>query len=1435
MQSNHRCLELEVNSSEPKITQTTKDMEVPLGAQHLSLFAEDQNGNDISCLSDTSSDSPRDSSSHGQTYSPADVEMTEDCVSDLISSASIIKKVDKQSHMAAVSCMKTAGDNCNQNMTFMITGLQNGNIDSESIAPDVRDLPVKESFSKMCPNTDAEQAFVIGSVPPSHSRSSERYSSVSSGEMLIRSNSFIIHESDRRLSASVLEESSDMPSDVGMMPSSLPDVCEGLVNNMVSATGQNNTHPDFGVTFIQPCNQTFTMEEDVFQPVFHNGPEGSRASHLVAGVNHIECVTPTNMKKSHIEAERASCSTSIEGKTFHVPSSEELDISGNAQTSTPVQSLSSKTFCFPDSPLNNSKSVSGSPLVQVLKEQQSSLCQNPKTSLTASTKIIKLETKKYAKDDFSNIRSKIMSKPNSVLKPSNVSVVNASSNIKQPKIQSRPSHSMQSIASPTKSASAMSSSSTLTCGSLKMDQNNVIKRARSSTCQDTAPARKSRPRMWSETLPKTNGEDPTVKDSQITRTENTSANAKSSSIGGFLRRTSLTKLGDRHSSREEKCLKKPQKPSPKLAFFSSVMANTIVNVGHTDFSHFLWDCISERKLVLQADSSRPVGTALCDWRKSSLGSQPLSSRPGGALPAQTPAANLRPPPPSASKFKPGTARKNGCTTSAMPSPSLRSKLSTSKGNPTMRVTEGTGAEGSGGTVSRFSLTAGHPHSSASKLPMKTRTQVKSLSSFSGLTKPGETLFMLVSKLLMMLSVHSPRPQYGFMPRKSTTDAIFALRILMEKYRDGQRELHCVFVDLEKAYDRVPREELWYCMRKSGVAEKYVRVVQDMYERSRTVVRCAVGQIEEFKVEVGLHQGSALSPFLFAMVIDQLSEEVRQESPWTMMFADDIVICSESREQVEENLERWRFVLERRGMKVSRSKTEYMCVNEREGSGTVRLQGEEVKKVQEFKYLGSTVQSNGECGKGVKKRVQAGDKKTSSLSNTPGRCAVSVSKPPVSSRPARIPATVSVDKSKAKGSSRSQQQGHTNGHPDLVPPETKPRGLEYYKSLCEKKSQTIQQLKNNFIASNRRFEAIAVVVQTLYIQSWHSCGGFFDPYLNIVVDQLFLSEKNEESVKRRQEHAVELLNLREELVNSAQSCDRLEKEKEELHAAFDGVLQKVQEQHRLDLADLEERLKTFYTNEWEKIQQSYQEEAEKYKGLMEQQLEELRAKHEAMQKDLEESHEEKVKGLKQHYEESFEELRKYHDQEMQALEKMQKETESTLTNQIEELTTANSYFSERLKAEEDRRKELAEKCLKDSHTLYLEQELESLKVVLDIKNKQIHQQDKKVMQMEKLVEKNVKLEECLNKVQQENEDLKARMDRHAALSRQLSTEQAVLQESLQKETKVNKRLSMENEELLWKLQNGDLSSPRKISPSSPSMTLQSPRHSGLFSSPPVSPR
>ena len=148
------------------------------------------------------------------------------------------------------------------------------------------------------------------------------------------------------------------------------------------------------------------------------------------------------------------------------------------------------------------------------------------------------------------------------------------------------------------------------------------------------------------------------------------------------------------------------------------------------------------------------------------------------------------------------------------------------------------------------------------------------------------------------SVEISKQQYRFIPGKGTTDAMFSLRMLMEKYREGQRELHCVFVDLEKAYDRVPREELRYCMRKSGIVEKYVQLVQDMYEGSETVVRCAVRTTESFKVKVGLHQGSALSPFLFAVIMDRLTDKVKREPPWTMLFVEDIVICEETREELE---------------------------------------------------------------------------------------------------------------------------------------------------------------------------------------------------------------------------------------------------------------------------------------------------------------------------------------------------------------------------------------------------------------------------------------------------------------------------------------------------------------------------------------------------------
>ena len=91
----------------------------------------------------------------------------------------------------------------------------------------------------------------------------------------------------------------------------------------------------------------------------------------------------------------------------------------------------------------------------------------------------------------------------------------------------------------------------------------------------------------------------------------------------------------------------------------------------------------------------------------------------------------------------------------------------------------------------------------------------------------------------------------------------------------------------------------------------------------------------------------------------------------MLFADDIVICEETREEVERRLESWKYALERRGMKVSRSKTKYLCINGGNDDETVKMEDAKVPRVKEFKYLGSTVQESGGYEREVKKRVQAG--------------------------------------------------------------------------------------------------------------------------------------------------------------------------------------------------------------------------------------------------------------------------------------------------------------------------------------------------------------------------------------------------------------------------------------------------------------------------------
>jgi len=91
-----------------------------------------------------------------------------------------------------------------------------------------------------------------------------------------------------------------------------------------------------------------------------------------------------------------------------------------------------------------------------------------------------------------------------------------------------------------------------------------------------------------------------------------------------------------------------------------------------------------------------------------------------------------------------------------------------------------------------------------------------------------------------------------MPGRSTTEAIHLLRGLMGLLRDRKVDLHMVFINLEKAYNRVPREVLWRCFEAKRVSPTYIRVIKDMYEGGRTPVRTPGGVSDDFAVSLGLH-------------------------------------------------------------------------------------------------------------------------------------------------------------------------------------------------------------------------------------------------------------------------------------------------------------------------------------------------------------------------------------------------------------------------------------------------------------------------------------------------------------------------------------------------------------------------------------------------------
>jgi len=179
-------------------------------------------------------------------------------------------------------------------------------------------------------------------------------------------------------------------------------------------------------------------------------------------------------------------------------------------------------------------------------------------------------------------------------------------------------------------------------------------------------------------------------------------------------------------------------------------------------------------------------------------------------------------------------------------------------------------------------------------------------------------------------------QFGFRPGRGTTDAIFIVRQVQEKFVNKKQDLWMAFVDLEKAFDRVPREVVWWALRTMGIEEWIVRLIMSMYDGVTTAVKTDRGESEAFTVNVGLHQGSVLSPLLFIIVLEALSRQFKVGLPWELLYADDLVLMAETEEELLKKIKRWKQGLEEKGLKVNIGKTKVMIGTK--GSGMEKNTG-----------------------------------------------------------------------------------------------------------------------------------------------------------------------------------------------------------------------------------------------------------------------------------------------------------------------------------------------------------------------------------------------------------------------------------------------------------------------------------------------------------------
>lgn len=226
-----------------------------------------------------------------------------------------------------------------------------------------------------------------------------------------------------------------------------------------------------------------------------------------------------------------------------------------------------------------------------------------------------------------------------------------------------------------------------------------------------------------------------------------------------------------------------------------------------------------------------------------------------------------------------------------------------------------------------------------------------------------------------------RHQAGFRSRHSCVDHINTLRIIIEQSAELKSPLHLMFVDFEKAFDRVNREFIWKSLSRRGIHPKIVAIIKESYNNARCFVSHYGQMTDAFEVRQGVRQGCILSPILFLVVIDDVltttvGTDERYGIQWRpfnrlshLDYADDVCFLAHTNSGLKHMCQALQDNGKRACLTINAQKTKTMHSGRTtQQHQPILLQQQPIEEVEQFTYLGSILTPDGGAELDVEVRI-----------------------------------------------------------------------------------------------------------------------------------------------------------------------------------------------------------------------------------------------------------------------------------------------------------------------------------------------------------------------------------------------------------------------------------------------------------------------------------